>query len=638
MAANIYDLTPSNHFICWKLNVLDTSTYSSPALADMSLAMFYNIDGGLYSGEYAITPSQPPDINTTELTETSTINYVFHWVVEWTATTFNVNDIVFYLNKMWYASTPTIAGETPGTDPKWVEVNPNDAGKGTFDSANNLIETIAEVWINACTWPLYVEQECSCWRVELTDYMTDETYEDSSGVFVNWNWAVAVINGSTITPIQFVDRNGGTPSATLVEFCLPESYEGEGTIRTIYTQEQTIDACDFTANEFPYFEQIVDSDYAVVNFSLQAAGDCTSVVVTDNTDWSASTLDRDEVGIALFSSQDGLNWTGDLTNPGSNTVPAVWYVDAQNQNSLYITSFFVPVWSAGTYVAGSIVLHLGTFYFNGTGASTTGIPGTSTDWDVLTVNDYGTFYNSVFNMGLDYWMYNTQIALDCDLTQIWKLSCYNYRIVPNMEDITIVQGGVTYNRNWEVTLYDYTGQTALGCWVIDRNAGDTYVDITTPELDGVYIVTIRYQAGAIDGNTCNNVEDDLQIAYSYPIYEICSLNKCYMSLVQSILCNEMDPCCETCDEDVIRAMELQRLEINKMVMLYFTLLAYLNLERVNYLGVDTFYDFNGNPVNMDRYNLVMQIKDIITKIGEVVGRCGDCNGTQQDTPNPCKDC
>lgn len=643
MATNIYQLTSENEFICNRLRINDNSTYFSPEAADLGFMFFYRLNGGQWiAGGFSISMASVTSVAViNNLAETDLVEYEGYWVHMWSAGSYTENDIVVHGSLIYACIALSTVEEPSPTATDWV-VAISYSSRSYYVTnildEKNLAGVYDDSHQNSCTFPFYAQRECGCYEVDLIDYMTEENYEDGEGTIINWNWAVALITTSgTVYPIQFIDRNGGVESSTIVEFCVPEEFNGEGTIRTIYTQAETLAACDFTDFEDPFFNQEFDFVCLNINFGLDVTGDCTSVIVSDITDWSTSSLEREDVGIALFSSVDGITWNGDLSNPGNNTTQSVWYVDAQNQSSLYINSFFVPVWEAGTYIPYSIVYYLGVFYFNASGSSTTGEPGVSIDWTELTANDYGIFYNSIFNIGLDYWMYSTSINLDCDLTQIWKQECYHYRVIPNLQDIEIEIEGETYNRNWEVSLYDVTGQNLLGCWVIDRNAGEDYADIVTPEEDGVYVVYIRYQAG-VPSKTCTYLEDDLDIVHTYPIYEICDLQNCYMRIVEDLLCNEIDPCCETCDEDVLRQMELQRLELNKMIALYFTLLSLLNMERVNYLGVNVLFDSNKSPVDMDRYKLIMKIKDVITKIGEVVGRCGDCNGTQQDFESPCKDC
>jgi len=636
---NNYDVIASNTFICWGLAINDNSTYSTLPLSQLAVMWFYRINGGLWAaGGYSINSFVFPQLSGLE--ETDYIEYEFYWITEWTSGTYNQNDIVYYNGAIWACTTATTT-DIPAVGSDWVFAYSytsrsyyvaNIAGLGNLDG------WYRGDYQNVCTSPFYGERECGCYRVDLADYMTEESYLDLEGVEVNWNWAVAIITTSgTIYPLQFIDRNGGSSSSTVVEFCVPEEFNGEGSIRTIYTKEEYLEACYFDDDENPFFIQEFDFTCLNISFDLDVTGDCTSVIVKDTTDWESSSLEREDVGIALFSSTDNISWLGDLTNPGDNNNQSEWFVDALNQNTLYITSFYVPVWQAGLYLPHAIVYRLGVFYYNSSVGSTAGEPGISLDWTILTESDFGIFYNSVFNLGLEYWMYSTQVQLDCDLTQIWKQECYHYRVIPNLEDITIEIEGKTYLRNWEVSLYDVTGQTLLGCWVIDRNAGETYADIITPEEDGIYVVYIRYQAGP-PSSSCTNLEDDIQIVHTYPIYEICDLQNCYMNLVNNLLCNEIDPCCETCDEDVLRQMDLQRMELNKMIALYFTLISMLNLERVNYLGVNVLFDINRTPVDMDRYNLIMKINDVITKLGEVVGRCGDCNGTEEDFSSPCKDC
>lgn len=127
--------------------------------------------------------------------------------------------------------------------------------------------------------------------------------------------------------------------------------------------------------------------------------------------------------------------------------------------------------------------------------------------------------------------------------------------------------------------------------------------IELPDGDGIYM--LQY------GDIC------------IPVIELCEMNSCFLSLMNTLMCCEEDPC--TCDND--EAMY----EMNKIMALHSELMMYVEFEKYQYVGMFTCSE------NKESY--VQKINMIWEKLAEVVSRCGDCGGgTSASTADECDEC
>lgn len=161
---------------------------------------------------------------------------------------------------------------------------------------------------------------------------------------------------------------------------------------------------------------------------------------------------------------------------------------------------------------------------------------------------------------------------------------------------------------------------------LDNSYNQTFtIDCTTTNFvdveflqDGIYTVTIT-----------NNLTSDI---YTLVIYDLCDIIACYKALILDIFCNEADPCCKDCNEARKEKLKLQRAEVNKLVALMGYLIAYIEKDRLSYIGIFT----------MDECRMlnIQEIQSIFTKIKTVTDRCGECSSKVVPAQNstPCKSC
>ena len=328
---------------------------------------------------------------------------------------------------------------------------------------------------------------------------------------------------------------------------------------------------------------------------------CGNLYVEDRTVYGVSPETREDFGVALFVNIDPGNdvYTNDdsltdLSNPGSDEIQGTWTIpiNVSKDWNYEVVMFWCPLWEQGTlYDDGQIVYYNEVFYKKVDGVSGTAIPeGNPSDWTVLTIADYDEFDNSTGTDSLA--GYESVIA--CPEYKVIFNECPGVHAILNLSDNTV-----------RATITDYSGEEVLEPTTIV----DGRLDVTLP-LDGIYILTIE----AFDGVIWNEV-------FVAPIYEYCKMKTCVAYLVDSLMCNEWDPCCENCDKKAIEKMQRQRLQLNKVFFLYGTLLSLIHTEAVEYLGV--------NSIEDDRYATLERVENLFEKIQDILHRCELCYGAWQ---------
>ena len=302
---------------------------------------------------------------------------------------------------------------------------------------------------------------------------------------------------------------------------------------------------------------------------------------------------------ALFYSTDNFTTVlgGDLNNPGDNTTVPEWLFSVNNGNTYTVRAFLVNKYDdteAFNYIANDICYYNGDFYINSSGGpiNSIGVAFVPGDWTVLTVVDYSDFENAFVIGTEDYGYSEDNEIINFSNYKIVKDSCYNYTITDNS------------GRNVAVlcTIMDYSLTTSYASFYIPAGGSGT-IDLETLGLyDGVYVLSLS------------------QLGYDTEyliIYEFCKLQSCYDKLIKFILCNnDEDPCCTKCDEDDERKKVMYRDELNKLLALYLTLLSMIHVQEMQYLR-------NYTEI-YDRREKLGEVMDLITKILDIVNRCGAC--------------
>lgn len=333
-----------------------------------------------------------------------------------------------------------------------------------------------------------------------------------------------------------------------------------------------------------------------------ADASCGNILVTDNSIYDPDT--RNDYGIALFWSIDEFATArgSDRTNDTEWTIPSV------NNQTFRIITFAAPVWTATTWDTGDISFHSGVFYRANTNISpgAPDSPDVSGDWDAIETDDllaYNQFLSAgnVFSSGRD-------TILDCALFNIFRTSCKNYSIVNNSG----------YTSDMHVYVYDYLG-AYIGGYAWD-GLNVPIFELTLDEID-VYVVRI-YQ-GTLPAEYVEPTTDPF---YEAPIFEFCDMEECLKKMINYILSNCDNPCEDICDEDARNKAIRYRLESNKILALYYPILAGIYTDRMVYS--------NFLNIGETRMEKITTVGNQIRRLKEIVDRCGVC----QDDSIPTQDC
>jgi len=323
--------------------------------------------------------------------------------------------------------------------------------------------------------------------------------------------------------------------------------------------------------------------------SSSAEENCRAITVYDQTDYTAFGHLREDCGIALFWSKDAfvLDVDGDLSNSTEG-----WVFPSDTGNTYTIRAYIVPVWDSlhGAYAANSIVYHNLNFY-HGSGVKEPGALDGS-PWVVLDEDDHTTFETHLYTGAIDYGYTEILEELTCDKYTLSKTACYEYEL---SFAASLVARTITITK-YDGTVLDpaYTDTIAIADTTID-------IDLTSYE-DGVYLLTI------IESGEPN---------YNIVIYEICTLISCGTSLLDSLFQTDVDPCCEDCDDDISEVMWKQRHDLNQMIFYLAYVLAYINVDSIEYLGV---FD-----ISTDRQTMINRVGDYVDKLLVIADRCGLCD-------------
>jgi hypothetical protein len=326
--------------------------------------------------------------------------------------------------------------------------------------------------------------------------------------------------------------------------------------------------------------------------------------------------------VALFWSID--NWStiagGDLTDPADYE----WIIPSINQEQYSIYAFYAFNWTDGginVWPIDGICYDHGGFYLNISGGTVTeGIAATPphldpVKWKLMDDTNYADFVTAMASgtNPIDVCRSNEEVlTISCHLYTVTQSpTCYEWKVC----DVSGIAGDKVVN------IYAYGSTTILATYTL---AEGQCVTVTLPN-DGVYVVDI------------------MRITATEPIheyhlaYEICKIKTCWATLVNSILCNEWDPCCmNSCSDAQKEALRVKRDTLNMMIALFIDLMASMLVEHTQYMNILLTYQ-NGNT-EATRATYIQRVKDNIERLLLIVGRCGECTQTPVTTTTSCSTC
>lgn len=356
--------------------------------------------------------------------------------------------------------------------------------------------------------------------------------------------------------------------------------------------------------------------------------DC-NVTIVDNTTYpiyippSIIGQQRDYYGIAIFGSNDGFNTSvnQDLTSP----TPGLWNPSVTGGGIWYFKAYIVSKWIiSATYVQYDICFYNGEFYYvNDAGgvSPSEAVPSVNTKWTSMTSGTASANY-ALFDaaevVGHRIGHTFVSVSVNCADITVTRTDCYDYDLcntTASTQYFSITDLAETIDTD-VVVGSEATAVYDSGVLIGYSLPANTCVSITLPS-SGVFLVNY--------GSASDN------LLYQKVIFELCPYWDCYFTLINNVLCADFDPCCQDCDNTSKQQNQIFRLELNKMEGLMFTLQAKVSYDQLVYRNVIA--------VSEERSNLLTEIESIISKLDDIIVRCGLCNGAQStEVSNPCTNC
>lgn len=308
----------------------------------------------------------------------------------------------------------------------------------------------------------------------------------------------------------------------------------------------------------------------------------------------------------------------------------VVYINVPAGAQYYVNCYASPDWdlfaSGYTFLLDQVINHNGDFYactsshLKSLATAEPGVGVTWTSyWDIISCSDAsetkmqnGIGIGEVSTVGQYQKTIVDTLSGTTDFDTVFN-ECYSY---------TVYNANTNY-AGFRLEVFEYSNQTTA---VIDEIITSTsYTFDITAYGDGIYYVRISGFTGTASSPVYVDYEE-------YVLYEFCVLHNCMRSLLKNLLCKEVNPCCEPCDQTEIKEMNTRRVELTKMNSLYFALLSRIHLDRIVYLGL---YSISAN-----RSVLIAEINDIWTKLSSISTRCGSCSPTiySSSTSSNCSTC
>lgn len=372
-----------------------------------------------------------------------------------------------------------------------------------------------------------------------------------------------------------------------------------------------------------------------LQFYIVENGDCQYISVHEQAVWDSTDLPitRAEVALAMywFSSVNLADRGSDLTNTGTEANRAVYDIEVTTRGLYQVYLFAVLKWVAGTTVVDDgIVYYNSNFWINVSGGSLGTAPALDGNWEVLTDSEAdrlrflaftetsevspdfeGAYYTSVYNF-------------NCINKRLYKIACNKWRVI-NIEGNT--------DRTVLVKVWNLAKTEVINSYYIeieDESDGplleEEYVDIEMDE-DNVYLVEVGIAELDEEGVVTGDFDEAFRTSEDI-VYVLCDIEACWVSMSKNLLCKDVSECCSSCDSDTQDTIDKSRYALNMINALWFNVMAYIEIEQGLYKGLYSVYEINGNnylnTTSPERIEYAKNVEDSITKIKEIIARCGDC--------------
>lgn len=178
----------------------------------------------------------------------------------------------------------------------------------------------------------------------------------------------------------------------------------------------------------------------------------------------------------------------------------------------------------------------------------------------------------------------------CEPFDIYKDDCNKWHVhKPH-------QSGVT---QYLVTIRELDGNNLITDYLWDTTQDNSF-EFELPG-DGIYIFEMK------DTETKD-------VLYSFSAFETCELQKCFIVLMDKIMCSCSDPCCKKCTGSAQEEIKFARMTLNKLNPLYMT---YLGMARRNEL-----YTYGMKLISDEQMCFLHDASAVLDKIMDLIKDCG----------------
>jgi len=173
----------------------------------------------------------------------------------------------------------------------------------------------------------------------------------------------------------------------------------------------------------------------------------------------------------------------------------------------------------------------------------------------------------------------------------YKVDCHKY----------IVKESINKLKKRLVRLYNFDKSSVIDT-VMD--IGLEEIEVTTPG-DGVWIIEI-YEYDEVSGGPVGN------IMTTFPIYDACNADKCYLNLVNKLNCCDY----QECDDKSKKKDEDLRYAINKIVGIMYFINKYMRIEADMYLGIC--------KIDSTRMEHIEDVNNLFVRLNMIMDQCTEC--------------
>ena len=243
-------------------------------------------------------------------------------------------------------------------------------------------------------------------------------------------------------------------------------------------------------------------------------------------------------------------------------------------------------------------------------------PDTSADW--VEVSGQANFYSYNYSQYCESeWITCGTPATTLEVTE-GKTECNTYELSANLNTSLVVN---LYLLSQFSSYNEIANEFEALTPISSQNWDNTSIPIeVTSTQDGVYVILVLYPSG-----------NSYTIADIFIEIELCDFDACKNTVIKDILCEEFDPCCESCDKSM-------RLRYDKWSD-HLNLMVYFSKTIRNFLAINLKTCLISGSVTDEYDENLQKLAKFIENMNAITDRCGECYGAiETQSTKPCKNC